>query len=104
MPKRNRMKSAQSDHANLDDVKSDIATLRADVSDLIHGLAESGIEIARTGADNATDAVSRAAESAREHAHDAHEQLRESVSERPITSLAVAFGVGALIGRFMARH
>ncbi len=91
------------DHASLSDVKTDVAALKADVADLIAGLA-------RDGRDNTAEAMHAAGEKigdvagrARESAKHAHEGLSDTVSERPITYLALAFGAGAIAAKLMSR-
>ncbi len=104
MPKNERFEKELDEHASLDDVKSDVAMLRSDVADLVAGLAESGVAIAKSKATETSEAINHAAHAAREHAEEAHEHVRVSVSKRPITYLALAFGAGAIMGRIMARR
>lgn len=104
MSKKDRFENGMDGHATLSDVKSDIATLRADMTDLMTGLAESGVDVARASARDATEKVSEVATAAKEHVDKTHEQVSAKVSERPITYLALAFGAGALLGRFVGRR
>jgi ElaB/YqjD/DUF883 family membrane-anchored ribosome-binding protein len=84
------------DHAQLQDVRNDLRELRRDVTDLISGLAESGREGAQDKINRARDTAQDIAERGRERAHEAHDEVSKRVADRPLTSLAIAFGAGAL--------
>lgn len=78
-------------------LKAEIAELKAGVSTHAHELGESGVRVARTAAHAARAVAGRAVESGRARAHVAIERSQGVISERPLTSVAVAAGVGAAI-------
>ena len=81
--------SNSTSHA-LSDVKSDVNALRTDAGRLVHGLEEAAVEKANALAGRSRDEIMAA-----------HEQVKEFVGQRPITSLVIALGVGAIISRLM---
>ncbi len=87
-------------HASIEDVKTDLAALRSDVTDLIAGLAERGEHKAEDIKDSAVELANRG----RERANDAHDQLCDAVANRPLTSLMIAAGVGALASALLTRR
>lgn len=79
-----------STHDALSEVKSDVATLTKDASRLVHGIEGAAVE-----------KVNEIAERSKDELVHAHEKIKEFVGERPLTSLAIALGVGAIIARMM---
>ena len=96
----NRMK----EHATIDDVREDLAALKSDLTDLAKGLRSSGMDAAKDRVDALSEKAHEVAERSRETAHRKHDELSDFVSERPITSLAIAVGVGALAGRLLSQR
>ena len=99
----NRTATETNDHAQLTDVKQDLAALKTDVADLIAGLARDGKEGAVESAHAAGEKLTEVAGRTKESAKQAHTHLSHSVSERPITYLALAFGAGAIAAKLMSR-
>ena len=81
-----------------EELKAEIAKLRKEISDLAKHVSQVGDMSART----ARKTASAKAEELRSNALDYEKQLTETVREKPITSLAIAAGVGfffALLAR-----
>jgi len=87
-------------HATISDVREDVATLKSDAKDCAVGIAESGVEALKSGAETLCDTATSAAHSAKE----THEKLNRSIASRPTTSVLIAFGVGALAARLLSRR
>lgn len=91
------------------DLEADIKQLRADIDKLAKLLAKTGEHGAGTARRAATEGVEQlraqgeaAMDSLRSNARDLEEQVIANVREKPVTSLAIAAGVGflfALISR-----
>jgi ElaB/YqjD/DUF883 family membrane-anchored ribosome-binding protein len=88
----------------LDDVKSDLASLKSDVAGLVASIAHGGKATAMEGVERLTDSISSAAQRSKEGVAEAHSKLSSCVSKRPLTSLLVAVGVGAIAARLLARR
>lgn len=89
------------EHVSIEDIKSDIATLRSDVQQLTSGLARTGTDAAKDKLHAAEEKASDLACATKDAALDGHEKLGDSMKARPLTTLAVAFGAGALAARLM---
>lgn len=85
-----------SEHASLQDIKSDVATLKSDLADLIASTA-------REGGQAANEKLRQIADDTKQSVSEAHSHLATSVSERPITYLALAFGAGAIAAKLLSR-
>ena len=98
-----RIGNTTSDVADFDDIKRDIAELKGDLPRLASDTAPTGMAAVKDGACVAKDAISDIAERTGERASAAHQTLGDSVSKRPVTSLAIAFGAGAILSRLMRK-
>lgn len=79
---------------------SDIATHnRTHFADTVATKAHAGADAAAAAADK----LSIAAKKAAEQACAAKDQLAHKIQENPITSVVIAFGLGALVCRMMRR-
>ncbi|RWA67198.1 DUF883 domain-containing protein [Mesorhizobium sp. M1C.F.Ca.ET.193.01.1.1] len=92
------------------DLEADIQQLRADIEELTKQLAktgEHGYGAARRAAAEGVEQLrtqgEAAFESMRGSAHDIEAQLVASVREKPVTSLAIAAGVGFLFALLSRR-
>ncbi len=92
------------------ELEDDIRLLRADLDKLIKQLSvtgEHGMGAARRAAAEGADQIrsqgEAAIESLRANARDVEAQLTESVREKPVTSLAIAAGVGFLFALLARR-
>ncbi len=89
--------------ADYNDVKRDIAELKGDLVRLAADSAASGIAAIKDGAAVTTETVKDIAERTGERVNAAHESIGNTVSKRPVTSLAIAFGAGAILSRLMKK-
>lgn len=78
--------------AGFDTTKDDISTLASDVA----GAAKSGIA-------EAHKAVKRTVDTGRQTAAQAVDGVTVRISENPLTSVAIAAGIGLAVGYFMKR-
>ncbi len=85
------------DHASLTDVKQDVTALTHDAADYAKGIAETGVDAVKSGAEAIADTGRRAAEAARR----TQRQVTGYVSDHPMTSVLIAFGVGAIMARLL---
>ncbi|MGB3389445.1 MAG: hypothetical protein WBA88_15840 [Pseudaminobacter sp.] len=92
------------------DLEADIRQLRADIAKLTEQLATTGEHsystarrAAREGVDQLRAQGEAAIEGLRSNARDVEEQVLATVREKPITSLAVAAGIGYLLALLSRR-
>lgn len=92
------------------DLEADIKQLKADIEALARQLAATGEHgygaarrAAAQGADQLKAQGDAAVEALRANAKDIEEQFMTSVREKPVTSLAIAAGVGFLIALLARR-
>ncbi len=97
----------KTEHAKLRDikddaaaVKDDLATLAGDAKDCAVGVASAGADTARKGAESMMNTASDIAERTRS----AHDQACGYVRRNPTTAVLLAVGVGAVLGRVLARR
>ena len=90
-------------------VKNDIAALTDQITDAINSFAGTaskqarrGYKQARAGAEQAVDDMSERGSAMMDAAHDAassiEESLEDAITQRPLATVALALGVGFLIG------
>lgn len=87
---RSRASHSNSAQAALAEVKSDVAALRTDAGRLVQGLEEVAVEKAGQIAGRSKEEIVAA-----------HERVKDYVGQRPITSLVIALGVGAVLARIL---
>lgn len=85
---------------DLSAVGEDLARLKSDAAGAATTVAKSTAELARHGADAATEYVKRAGDQAK----DTYESARAFVVHRPVASVLIAVGVGAVLGRVFMRR
>lgn len=96
---KNRLQEA----ADLSDIRDDLAALKSDVAELFGGVTTTGKQVAREGMSSAFQRASDALHCSKDSARRAHQQVEKTVTMHPLSSLAIAFAVGALIGRVLRR-
>lgn len=103
-PAAKNMQATNGTKVTQQDLEADVARLREDVSKLAEQLAVTGQHSYKTarraaseGADQLRAKRGEAVQALRANADDLERQLTDSVREKPITSLAVAAGVGFLV-------
>jgi ElaB/YqjD/DUF883 family membrane-anchored ribosome-binding protein len=101
--------------SDFDQLKSSFAQLREDVSKLVGntlGTGKSGAEMLKDRAagavgdlkDRAADAVGDLkdrVDDGKERIHESFDRLGKKISERPLTSAAIALGIGFLLARLL---
>lgn len=80
-------------------VKSDLRQIRGDVA----GLAEDAVHAAKTGAAEARERVDRKVRAAAERGRESVEAIEDQIAAHPFMSVAVAFGVGMIMGCGLSR-
>lgn len=79
------------------DLKQDLATLKADMGNLMAAMKDLGVEQGRLAYARAREVGERA----RGQAVAAQESVEQYVEARPLTSVLVAFGTGFAIGTLL---
>ena len=83
-------------------VKNDIAALTEQITDALNSFAGTASKQARANAEQAVDDMSERGGAMMEAAHDAassiEESLEDAITQRPLATVALALGVGFLIG------
>lgn len=88
--------------ADVDALKTDLEAVKSDLSKLMADLTQTGKATAREKKQQATDAIEEYTERSKLAAKRSHDELGDFVSERPITSLAIAAGAGAILARILS--
>lgn len=93
-----------------DDLEAEITRLREDVARLTEQLARTGEHsysaarrAASEGAEHLRATGEAAAAAIRSNANDVERQVVEAVREKPLTALAIAAGIGCLLGLMSRR-
>ena len=96
--------------SNEQDLQEQIKALRNDFSELTKTMKKLSEDYATEGQNRIRQTAEQArqqsrdtADQARGYARDAAHQAQEGVENHPFSSLAVAFGVGMLIGKILDR-
>lgn len=87
-------------HGHVDEVealKAEIAELKAGVSTHAHEIGADGMRVARSAAHAARAVAGRVVENGRARANVAIERSQGVISDRPLTSVAVAAAAGAAV-------
>lgn len=103
--------TSTSDKAEIDQLKSDLRTLREDFSKLgkdvlsatRHG-AESASEAARAEARKRLEQLGDAWDTTRLHGAAAKHDVERRIEEHPFASVMIALGVGVVIGKLLDRR
>lgn len=86
----------------MEHLRTEIADLKSGVTDEVHELTDGGLRIARSAANTARAAAGEMMETGRKQAQRAAKASRSVISERPLTSVAVAAAAGAVVaGAFL---
>jgi ElaB/YqjD/DUF883 family membrane-anchored ribosome-binding protein len=100
-------------HQELKQLKNDFSQLRGDVGDLLQVLRDAGLErMANTKTDvndelrTRREQVRSALNKARAQGEEVYEDFEEGVATHPLSSLAMAFGLGFIIAKLVdgGRH
>lgn len=85
--------------AELDALRSDIASLVDTVKDIGRERADSALHSAREAVDKATGRIKVSAHEARERGEAAADEVEAMITRHPIGSVLLAVGIGYLVGR-----
>lgn len=107
------MASNQELRDEINELKSDLDALRADISTIARSLRETGSERVDEMRDSVRDDIRRGRENFRRRVNEARVrgretmgEVEESIGEHPYTSVAAAFGVGFALAKLidLANH
>jgi ElaB/YqjD/DUF883 family membrane-anchored ribosome-binding protein len=84
---------------NNQDLQAQLDTLREDFSELTKTMKTMSADYAKQGQQKVRDG----AQQARAQAAQSLDQAKQEVEARPYTSMAVAFGVGLVVGKLLDR-
>lgn len=92
----------------LQNLKSDVAALRSDISDLARTMGEIGTRRAHAFRDqvaddirNSREELRRRLDKARDRGRQAYHDVEEQVTEHPLGSLAAAVGIGFILAKLL---
>jgi len=83
-----------------DQLKADVAKLRQDLTHLMTATADLGRDTVAV----ANDKVRAGMRAARQKGTEGAELLSQSIEERPVASVLIAFGLGVLAAKLMERR
>lgn len=83
----------------LDELKKEFATLKGELSE-IGGIVS---RIAESATDEGRERIQAAADRTRDTAREKWGSFEKEVEERPMTSLAMALGIGFILGKLLDR-
>jgi ElaB/YqjD/DUF883 family membrane-anchored ribosome-binding protein len=86
------------------DLRDELEALKGDVSRLLNTTSEGIFDTTKSRADALADQIKTALNELGETLSEQEENLESIISERPIASLASAFGLGVVVGFMMRRH
>lgn len=86
------------------ELRDELLALKADVSRLLTAAGEELFDASKNHAEALADQIKAALSDLGDTLSEQEEHLESIISERPITSLAAAFALGAIIGFMLRRH
>lgn len=84
---------------DLKELKAEYASLKSDLADMSDTLSS----LARDGVSEGREKVRGAARQSRKQAREAWSAVEDEFEDRPVTSLAVALGIGFILGKVLSR-
>ena len=99
MPTHNAAPASTADD-NLAELKADLAAVKADLAQLMETLGRT----ARHGVDGASTEAEAAIGEVTEWAEVQYEGVKEYIQEKPFTAMAIAAGIGAVLGQILLRR
>ncbi len=88
----------------LEQLKSDVATLREDMATLVDTIKQAGMEEGREAYERVQARAREAGADVRRRTSEAYGVVGREVEERPLTSILVAFGTGFVVGMLLDRR
>jgi ElaB/YqjD/DUF883 family membrane-anchored ribosome-binding protein len=86
--------------ASVDDLKADLSNLQSDLSSVVETLKKLATQVGEQNVGRAQKATA----AAKQQISDASATAEHAIVERPFASVAVAFGIGFLIGKLLDRR
>ena len=90
--------------SDLGELRDELLALKADVSRLLTATGEELFDASKNRAEALADQIKAALNDLGDTLSEQEEHLESIISERPITSLAAAFALGAAIGLMLRKH
>jgi ElaB/YqjD/DUF883 family membrane-anchored ribosome-binding protein len=91
-------------HATIEGVRQDLGAVRADLG----RLKTDAVGVVTAGAESVIshvrDNIDTAMEKGRESAEKGAEQVSDFITRKPFTSVLIAMGVGAIVGRYLFKR
>ncbi|TVS10354.1 MAG: DUF883 family protein [Wenzhouxiangella sp.] len=84
---------------DIKELKQEYASLKSDLAEMSETLSS----LARDGVAEGRERVRGAARQSRKQAEEAWDAMESEIEERPITSLAIALGIGFVLGKVLSR-
>lgn len=103
MAERNLEKEFDTLRADINKIRDDLATLTKHVREAAEEQFSAAESTAREYAREAGERAGAAAAKGRARAAQSAQAVENQIEEHPFTSIAVAFGIGLLIGKLMSR-
>ncbi|HWA31449.1 MAG TPA: hypothetical protein VG867_10130 [Rhizomicrobium sp.] len=88
----------------LDALRDDLEALQTDMKGLAGGVGDAATARLNEMLSNTEDMAEQISAQVEDWTNDNAESLRETVREQPLTSMAIAMGVGALLGLILFRR
>ena len=102
---RERLSSDLSDlKSNFNQLKSDVGKIVSNALGATKSTAQGGVESARGQANAAVDRARQSYDDLKTKGTDQYEQIGQMISEKPVTSALIAFGVGFVVAKFLTRR
>jgi len=92
--------------ADIDGLKTSFSQLRSDLTSLLNnavGISKTGATAVKEQAAHAVDGVKHRLEGLKEKGVDSAEAIESKLSEHPLTTIVIAFGVGYVLGKLLSR-
>jgi ElaB/YqjD/DUF883 family membrane-anchored ribosome-binding protein len=89
---------------NSSELRDELLTLKGDVSRLFDTAGEGILDSSKSRAEALADQIKVALNELGETLSEQEDQVRDLISERPITTLASAFALGVVVGFMLRRH
>ena len=96
--------SDKATEATMDQLRKDIDAIRADIGALTDTLRSATGSLTDDAVRRMADGAARANTAMRDGAKAVQETANKNIIEHPLTSVAVAFGIGMVIGKLLDRR
>ncbi len=90
---------AANPRVDIDELKAEVSSLKSDISDIADTLRKLSGDVVTDGRER----LRQAGRQSREKARETWSAVEHEIEERPLTSLAAAFGIGFVLGKLLDR-